>query len=839
MAANSQLVIAFDARIGRLESQLQKANTALAQTNRQARQAQASVSTMQASFERVGTAANAVGSRMRGFLAPLLAIFAGGAITAGIQSAVSSINQLSDAAAQVGVNAQQLQALTIAFQEAGSNGETAQLALGKLAEMIGDANRGGKEAQETFVALGVSFRNVDGSARTTSEAFNQLIQRIRGADSLQEQLSMASAVVGARNARALVAAIAEMGPTIDDTVSKYAALGLIIGKDTADALDRIGSAFARLSGAAATAAADMVASFEPQIVKVVDGIREMVGKVSTALQPLRDVMSRVFGDVQIPSFEQVSAAIVSFVEQAVADFAPLFEAFMRIVREIGPVVIQIATLIATSFAKVAQDLAPIATWILNTLGSIIRFITDALRALGILERSSLDVARESVTRARRALQAAQGDLEAAEAAGQSPSVLVRNQASERALAALERRRVATLAVAEAERKLAETEASLRPPTVAPTPATPTVAAPSGTPLAPALDPQNRPRTGKSQEERDAERRIRDLNQQLERLFDSTRTPLEEFTIKLSEMWEAVGAAGQGGVNQLAGGLDTVQRAVLQFGEQAVRGLRPLGEEGIAQIAQLRQQLIELGPRVLGSSSAEDLERWAERVDRVLTDTKGKATDFWSSFKRGLGLEGEGQGLDQTLGEGLGKLTSGAFDDLFNMFDKIADGSVKAGEAIKVFALDFVKSVAKMVAQAAAMRLISTFLGGTTGTGTTPRPPAAAAPSTRFGGARMAGGAVAGGYTFLVGERGPELFTAPAAGMIIPNSELGGGGMQVIVNQNAPGVVVERKQLDARTVMLAVNLSRQQVAADFAESARTGHGSYAEPMMRGFAIRRRV
>jgi hypothetical protein len=104
---------------------------------------------------------------------------------------------------------------------------------------------------------------------------------------------------------------------------------------------------------------------------------------------------------------------------------------------------------------------------------------------------------------------------------------------------------------------------------------------------------------------------------------------------------------------------------------------------------------------------------------------------------------------------------------------------------------------------------------------------------------MAGGATAGGYVYLVGERGPELWQAPGTGRIIPNSELGGGSMKVVVNNNAPGVVVQPQQVDAQTVMLAVNLSRQQVAADFAESARTGHGSYAEPMMRGFAIRRRV
>lgn len=43
------------------------------------------------------------------------------------------------------------------------------------------------------------------------------------------------------------------------------------------------------------------------------------------------------------------------------------------------------------------------------------------------------------------------------------------------------------------------------------------------------------------------------------------------------------------------------------------------------------------------------------------------------------------------------------------------------------------------------------------------------------GARASGGPVGTGGTYLVGERGPELFTPNTSGKIIPNHELGGGG----------------------------------------------------------------
>jgi tape measure domain-containing protein len=48
------------------------------------------------------------------------------------------------------------------------------------------------------------------------------------------------------------------------------------------------------------------------------------------------------------------------------------------------------------------------------------------------------------------------------------------------------------------------------------------------------------------------------------------------------------------------------------------------------------------------------------------------------------------------------------------------------------------------------------------------------------GARAAGGPVYGGSSYLVGERGPEIFTPGATGMITPNNALGGGGVSLKV-----------------------------------------------------------
>jgi hypothetical protein len=71
---------------------------------------------------------------------------------------------------------------------------------------------------------------------------------------------------------------------------------------------------------------------------------------------------------------------------------------------------------------------------------------------------------------------------------------------------------------------------------------------------------------------------------------------------------------------------------------------------------------------------------------------------------------------------------------------------------------------------------------------------------RFRGARALGGPVMGGSSYLVGERGPELFTPSSSGNITPNNALGSGGnITVNVMSADPNEVVKALQTYNRNV----------------------------------------
>ena len=69
----------------------------------------------------------------------------------------------------------------------------------------------------------------------------------------------------------------------------------------------------------------------------------------------------------------------------------------------------------------------------------------------------------------------------------------------------------------------------------------------------------------------------------------------------------------------------------------------------------------------------------------------------------------------------------------------------------------------------------------------------------------AGGPVRGGKSYMVGERGPEMFTPGVSGMITPNHALG-GSTSIVVNVDATGSNVEGDEEEARQLGVALSVA---------------------------------
>ena len=77
----------------------------------------------------------------------------------------------------------------------------------------------------------------------------------------------------------------------------------------------------------------------------------------------------------------------------------------------------------------------------------------------------------------------------------------------------------------------------------------------------------------------------------------------------------------------------------------------------------------------------------------------------------------------------------------------------------------------------------------------------------FGGTRANGGSITGGKSYLVGEKGPEMFTPGASGMITPNSALS-GATNIVVNVDASGSSVEGDAEQSRELGRLISVAIQ-------------------------------
>lgn len=104
-----------------------------------------------------------------------------------------------------------------------------------------------------------------------------------------------------------------------------------------------------------------------------------------------------------------------------------------------------------------------------------------------------------------------------------------------------------------------------------------------------------------------------------------------------------------------------------------------------------------------------------------------------------------------------------------------DGAIKGTKTLGEVASSVFGAIQRAIIQYG----VSTFLGGLPG-----------GIGKFFSGTRANGGSVMSGRSYLVGEKGPELFTASRSGMISPNSAISGGPTNIVVNVDATGSAVE-------------------------------------------------
>jgi hypothetical protein len=232
----------------------------------------------------------------------------------------------------------------------------------------------------------------------------------------------------------------------------------------------------------------------------------------------------------------------------------------------------------------------------------------------------------------------------------------------------------------------------------------------------------------------------------------------------------------------------------------------------AEIAKLKGQ--GFTPEEIGTITAKKTELARPKTDRER-------------------LEGAAAGVKaelDTLTDPINMITTAAagIGDAFSTsFKGIISGSMTAKEALASFFtsvadmfLDMAAQIIAKMIQMAILNAIVSLLPGSSGGGLgssqfKPGAPAQMVPSLpnipNYSGAfkaRAKGGPVSSGQTYMVGERGPELFVPGRSGTIVANDKMGGDTTNVVVNVDAKGSSVQGNEQGANQLGRVISAAVQ-------------------------------
>jgi len=182
---------------------------------------------------------------------------------------------------------------------------------------------------------------------------------------------------------------------------------------------------------------------------------------------------------------------------------------------------------------------------------------------------------------------------------------------------------------------------------------------------------------------------------------------------------------------------------------------------------------------LGKQGAEIEKFKAEMAKRMKINVKDLTKEQIEQIENAIKLRDELTKINELYSSIASTIETGLVDAI--------EGAINGTKTLG----DVARSVFTQIQRSLIQFGVNSFLGGLPGG------------LGKFFGGRAEGGPVKRGGSFIVGERGPELFTPGVSGMITPNHALG-GSTNVVVNVDASGSSVEGDEQGGRELGLVLS-----------------------------------
>ena len=215
-----------------------------------------------------------------------------------------------------------------------------------------------------------------------------------------------------------------------------------------------------------------------------------------------------------------------------------------------------------------------------------------------------------------------------------------------------------------------------------------------------------------------------------------------------------------------------------------------------------------------------IDGFTSSTDALVQKTQGELPSAFETFMQNLNNTREMAG---DLTPQLEKLGDQAISGLGKSFTDAITGAQKFSDAIKNMAKSVIDSLIQMLIQKYIVDAAFGFITGAIGNARRDADFLGIEASDFSG--RAMGGPVTGGRPYIVGERGPELMVPSGNGTVVPNNQLGGGGVTVVQHINVTTGVQQTVRAEIANLLPQISNAAKSAVAD----ARMRGGSFSKAM----------
>jgi len=261
-------------------------------------------------FQRIVAGAQGA-SRALSLLGPAISALSVGALANLARRAVDAVGGLGELADQAGVSTDALQAFCFAAIETGVRNEELERGLAILTRRIGEAATGGRQAEEAFRRIGVSFLDAAGNARATEGVLADIADRIAAVENPAERARIATEIFGDRLGQRLIPFLAQGRQGLERLTAEALRFGAIADADLIAKADEASDKIAALERAFSSLARNLLAQVAPALSTVADAINRAMTGASLAerrasLEQNRDALQRRLAELEAEAAGQAA-----------------------------------------------------------------------------------------------------------------------------------------------------------------------------------------------------------------------------------------------------------------------------------------------------------------------------------------------------------------------------------------------------------------------------------------------------------------------------------------------------------------------------------------------------